>query len=151
LNIQNISNEAPLDQLQQLLLQGLREDASKFAAGHNMWVEAVIIASQVNTKVYGEVVAQYLKQRNGNDQKPSYSNHPALQILFSLFGGVDGVQLMQSFSSDPNFAESIITNWNLVLGLIVLNRTASDTTFLQLFSKILFDANYIGPGQLWYM
>jgi hypothetical protein len=133
-----------------MLLQGMREDACKFALANRMWVEAIIIASHVSPKVYGEVLLEYLRQHDGSEPKPIYSSHPSLQVLLSLFGGVDGVQIMQSFSSDHTFAESLIENWNLVLGLIVLNRTANDVSFLQLFSKILFDANYIGPGQLWF-
>jgi hypothetical protein len=150
LNIRvSTTNNAYLDQLQSLLLQGAREEACRYALTNKMWVEALIIGTHVNQKVYGEIVIEYLKQKIPINQNAWDVSHPALKILLAVLGNGEGNTIMQAFSSDPSFAESVLQNWNLVLGIIVMNRSANDSIFLQTFSRILFDSNYIGAGQLW--
>jgi hypothetical protein len=87
-----------LDRIEELLLQGDRRQAYRFAADEQLWAHAMVIASSIDKEAWKEVINEFLrselgtKEDIGSESLTSLGNEPqrgreSLRVAYSLFSG----------------------------------------------------------------
>jgi COPII coat assembly protein SEC16 len=85
-----------LDKIQELLAQGERKIAYRYALDERLWAHAMIIASSIDKEAWKEVVNEFIRSElNTHDigdalrpgQRDSYTGREPLKVAYSLFSG----------------------------------------------------------------
>jgi hypothetical protein len=87
-----------LDRIEELLLQGDRRQAYRFAADERLWAHAMVIASSIDKEAWKEVINEFLrselctKEVMRSESFTSLGNQPqrgreSLRVAYSLFSG----------------------------------------------------------------
>lgn len=99
LSVQNVKASA-LDKIQELLAQGERNIAYRYALDERLWAHAMIIASSIDKEAWKEVVNEFIRselhaqdavgasrpgQRDATTA--SYTGREPLKVAYSLYSG----------------------------------------------------------------
>jgi hypothetical protein len=144
------TGQSGLDQLQNYLLVGNKEDACKVAISQNLWIEALIISRHVGPEFHTSTLIEYFRRGCPGSAPNHMLSHPALQILLCLLGSINGIDVMKLFANEPTGSQNLISNWSTILGIVSSNKNSVDVTFLKSFAKFMFDSGNVGAGQIRY-
>lgn len=98
LSIQTIKSSA-LDKIQDLLTQGERKAAYRYALDERLWAHAMIIASSIDKEAWKEVVNEFIRSELSSqsvadttapgrrDTMPPGTGREPLKVAYSLYSG----------------------------------------------------------------
>jgi hypothetical protein len=81
-----------IDKISNLLSQGDRQAALRYALDFKMWAHAFIISSRIGDQSLKEVTTEFVRSElappfDGTSSTPSVDGRQALRVAYSLFSG----------------------------------------------------------------
>ena len=104
--------QAAAAEMQELLLQGKREEACHRAMDAEMWAPALLLSSYISIEMYTVVMARFAQS--------SFAVGTPLRTLYTLFAN-QGAELLA-----PAQLEGLVDAWQQNLTMILGNRTPGD-------------------------
>ena len=111
--VNDVQVQQALQDMQELLLTGKREEACQKALENELWAPALLLSSYMNMEMYQKVMGEFAKR--------SFKVGTPLRTLYMLFAG-EGKHLFDADTLDP-----LLDAWQANLSVLLNNRTPGDT------------------------
>ncbi|ETW00222.1 hypothetical protein H310_07614 [Aphanomyces invadans] len=127
--------------IRQLLLDGDRKAAIDTAVAANMWSQAMLLASFVDSGMYKAVVERFVTSR--------YGAGDPLRTMLMVFGDLDVASVQEPSTPSPS---SLLGNWLAQVQILIANPTATtNKVLIELGDRLLRETRNVWAAHVCYL